>query len=261
MASDSKGVPIGVIGVGHLMEHLIEGWVRRGRRHILLSPRGAARAAALSARHGLDVAADNAEIVRRADVVFLATRPPDAPAALLGLPWRAGQRVVSVVSGQPLAALAENCAPAQLVRSLPLISAEVGASPTLLYPDDAIARDIFADLGPVLPLAAEDDFTAASAYGPAFSCLFALMDCMRAFGETHGVDPENARALAAQCMIGAGALVAGQPEKPVADIVAELATEGSFSKKMLGVLKDERAFEAWEAAFQVILDDLKAKEG
>ena len=139
-----------------------------------------------------------------------------------------------MVSGQPLAALAENCAPARLVRSLPLISAEVGASPTLLYPDDAIARDIFADLGPVLPLAAEDDFTAASAYGPAFSCLFALMDCMRAFGETHGVDPENARALAAQCMIGAGALVAGQPEKPIAAPESSQAVSRVAGKVGLG---------------------------
>jgi pyrroline-5-carboxylate reductase len=251
---------IGVIGVGHLMQHMIEGWVRKGRGNILLSPRGAAVSVELSRRHGLEIARDNAEVVTRADVVFIATRPPDAPSALRGLPWREDQLVISVVSGQPLSALAANCAPADLVRSLPLISALVGASPTLLYPENPRAREILSDLGPVLVLAAETDFTAASVYGPAFSCLFALIDRMRALGEDCGVAPDLARSLAAQCMIGAGGLVMEQKDKPVAEIVAELATEGSFSKKMLGILEEKQAFEAWNAAFQVILDDLQSRE-
>lgn len=257
---DREDQLIGVIGVGHLMQHMIEGWIRKGRRNILLSPRGAVVSADLSRRHGLEVARDNAEVVSRTNVVFLATRPPDAPAALLGLPWGESQMVISAVSGQPLSALAMNCAPAKLVRCLPLISAQVGASPTLLYPEEPLACEILSDLGPVLPLAAEGDFTAASVFGPAFSCLFALIDRMRARGEAGGIAPAAARSLAAQCMIGAGGLVMDQKDKPVAEIVAELATEGSFSKKMLAILEENRAFHGWDTAFQALLSDLKSKE-
>ena len=53
---------------------------------VILSPRNAAQAASLAATYGAHVAPDNQAVAAAAEVIVLATRPPDALAALRGAP-------------------------------------------------------------------------------------------------------------------------------------------------------------------------------
>ena len=93
---------LGVLGVGHLAASMLAGFQRSGLgpESILLSPRG--KAAALCARHGFRLAADNRDLVERADIVILAVRPAQAPQVVQDLPWREGQLLISVCAGVPL---------------------------------------------------------------------------------------------------------------------------------------------------------------
>lgn len=77
----------GVIGVGHLVRHMMPMLVTGGHR-VLLSARNRDTAAELAKRFGLEVVEDNAEIVARADVVIFAVRPYDAVSVAGGLAWR-----------------------------------------------------------------------------------------------------------------------------------------------------------------------------
>jgi pyrroline-5-carboxylate reductase len=65
---------IGVIGVGHLVRHMMPALVTGGHR-FLLSARNRDTAADLSKRFGLESVQDNAEIVAHDDTVIFAVRP------------------------------------------------------------------------------------------------------------------------------------------------------------------------------------------
>ena len=76
---------IGIIGAGHLAGYLVAGWRRAWPDlRVILSPRNAAQAARLAATCGATVAPNNQAVVAAAEVIVLATRPPDALAALRG---------------------------------------------------------------------------------------------------------------------------------------------------------------------------------
>jgi pyrroline-5-carboxylate reductase len=120
---------IGIIGVGHLAISMLDGFLRSGvpPQELLLSPRGKARA--FSERTGVPLADGNRDLVERSDIVILAVRPADAAAAVEGLPWRAGQTMISVCAGVALEKL--QVSPARGVRAMPFTAAEINASPTV----------------------------------------------------------------------------------------------------------------------------------
>ena len=76
---------LGSIGAGNMAGAMVEGWLRAdpalaGR--ILVTDRGSGRAARLAERLGVQHVADNAELVRRADVVLIAVKPIDVERVL-----------------------------------------------------------------------------------------------------------------------------------------------------------------------------------
>lgn len=249
---------LGILGVGHLASYLVPGWARgKDRPSFLLSPRNAAVAARLERDYGCHVASDNAALVRESDVVVLATRPGHAVAAVRGLPWRAQQTVVSVVAGLEIAVLAPAVAPAQLVRSMPITSAAVAESPTLLYPEDAVARALFEPLGPVLVLPDEAAFTSASVIAALYGWVYALIGEAASWSEASGLAPDLARRLVAQTFKGAAAMTLERPEEPLSEIVAGLATPGSITKLGLDHLEQAEVLRQWRTACDLVLQRLE----
>ena len=248
---------LGILGVGHLAEYLVLGWRRAGIPHeILLSPRGAAMSAKLAAEQGCAVAPDNETLVARSDVLVLATRPAHAVPAVTGLPWRAGQTVVSVVAGLETADLAPAVAPARLVRTMPITCCAIGESPTVMYPEDGVTRELFEGLGGVLAVPDEARFTTASVFGAYYGWVFALVERSAGWAAEAGLNPALARDLAAQTVKGAAAMALARPGEPLAEIIAGLATDGSITKHGLDRLIDAGAFGPWRDACQAVHDRL-----
>ncbi len=248
---------LGILGVGHLAEYLVLGWRRAGIAHeILLSPRGAAMAAKLAAEQDCAVAPDNETLVASSDVLVLATRPAHAVPAATGLPWRAGQTVVSVVAGLETAALAPAVAPARLVRTMPITCCAIGESPTVMYPEDRVTRQLFEGLGRVLAVPDEARFTTASVFGAYYGWVFALIEQSARWAAEAGLEPALARDLVAQTVKGAAAMALARPEESLAEIIAGLATDGSITKHGLDRLIDAEAFGPWQAACQGVHDRL-----
>src|SRR6185503_8105860 len=89
---DKAEAALGIIGVGGLAGFVVEGLRRAGdKRAILVSPRGAATGAALAARFGARVMADNQSVIETAGIVLVATPPAETLACLRALRWRPGQ--------------------------------------------------------------------------------------------------------------------------------------------------------------------------
>jgi pyrroline-5-carboxylate reductase len=241
---------IGFLGVGHIAADLVEGLVRAGTppQTLLLSPRGQDTAGALHRRHAIPVAPGNAALVARSDVVVLCVRPAAALPAARGLPWRPGQLLLSVVAGVARAALAEAVAPAEVARAMPISAARLGGSPTTLHPDEPRAHALLAALGPVLPIADEAAFERASISAAMYGWVHALIGESAAWLGEAGLDPAQARVLAAGTFAAAGNMVAAA-ETPVAAMIAALATPGGITEAGLRSLDADRVLPAWRAAF------------
>jgi pyrroline-5-carboxylate reductase len=118
---------IGFIGVGELALYTIKGLRAGGYSgRILLSPRN------------------------RDNYVVIATRPANCLDTLAALEFNAGQVLISVVAGVEIEQL-RTVVPTDLdiVRAMPVSSAEASASPTLIYPDHDFVRQLFDHCGNV----------------------------------------------------------------------------------------------------------------
>ncbi|MCF3639267.1 NAD(P)-binding domain-containing protein [Rhizobium sp. TRM95111] len=236
---------VGILGVGHLAQSLIESLLRSGlpAADIVLSPRG--KAPSLADLHRLRLAADNRALVEDTDLVLLAVRPEDAPAAVAGLPWRVGQVVVSVCAGVPLEALA--VAPAEVVRAMPLTAAAIGASPTVYFPDNGVARDLIGRFGTAIPLASEADFEIATVNAAVYGWAQDLIRRTAGWSVERGADAATMRRLVALTFVAAGRMMAEKPE-PMEEILADLVTPGGITELGLGILEARDQPGAWQAA-------------
>jgi len=249
---------VGILGVGHLAFALVTGLNRAGlpSQSMLLSPRGRARE--LSARYGMEVCADTAELVRRADIVVLAVRPHDAAKAVEGLPWRAGQILVSVCAGVPLSDL--SAAPAQPVRAMPLTAAEINASPTVFFPDIPEARWLIEQLGPAIALRSEDEFEIATVNAAIYGCAQTLVRQSAEWCAAKGTDAATMRQLVAQTFVAAGRLIA-EKDQPMEDMLRELVTPGGITELGLNVMAAGGQPAVWQAACEAVIARLTGASG
>ncbi len=245
-------VKIGILGVGHLAGYLLRGFLRAGcaPEDLLLSPGGGASDAA--ARHGLAIATDTVELVRRSEALLLCVRPAQAGEALAGLPWRQGQLVVSACAGVPLSLLGPAAAPADVVRAMPISAAAIGASPTTLYPDHPAARALLGHLGPVIALGAEADFTSATAEMAVYGWVHALIGATAAWAQDQGLPPTASRRIAAATFEAAARMVMAE-ERPIGDMVTALATPGGLTEAGLESLRNRGVEAAWAEACALAL--------
>ncbi len=252
---------IGLLGAGHLAGFIVEGLVRAGvpRERIALSPRG--RASEIAGGHGVALAPDNRGLAEWADVLFLTVRPGQAVPALSGLPFREGQTVVSCCAGVALAALSEAARPATVVRAMPISAAAVGASPTVLFPDDGAAREVLSTLGDVIVLPAEDLMEAASVDAAVYGWVHALIGATAEWTRARGVGEAEARRLAAGTFAAAARMVAARPDQPVSEMLRALATPGGITATGLGVLAAGDFLGQWERAMDAAQGRLARNRG
>ena len=104
---------IGVIGTGTIASAVVRGIAGDGH-DIAVSERSAARAADLARAFDNVSVHDNAGVVAASDVIFLGLMAEAAGEILAGLPFRAGQRVISFMAGASLEEVAAMVAPATL---------------------------------------------------------------------------------------------------------------------------------------------------
>ena len=124
---------LGSIGAGNMAGAMVEGWLRADpalAERILVTDRGSGRAARLAERLGVQHVADNAELVRRADVVLIAVKPIDVERVLREASELidADTAVVSVAAGVATTTL-ENVLEqgVPLFRCMPNVGVKVGS--------------------------------------------------------------------------------------------------------------------------------------
>lgn len=228
---------LGIIGVGHLASYVTRGLRNAGwDGEIVLSPRGASVAADLGKACGCEVAPDNQAVVDACDIVMLAPRPAQALDALAGVTLRSEQTLLSVVAGVSCAELAAACRGTDdIVRAIPVTSAEVGASPNIYFPEHSGVARVLNACGTAIPLKREEDFDAAGVMACVYGWFFVLFDTLTEKSVQAGLD----RATAEQVVLGmakGAAVIAEAQARPggngdAATLARKIASPGSLDRK------------------------------
>lgn len=184
----------------------------------------AAAAEDFARRTGCRTTQDNAEVVARADVIFLAVKPQQVPDLLTGLKgrWRSEQLIISIAAGVRLATLADLVGKGpRLVRVMPNTPCLVGKSASAYTlgetasPADAelVAR-LLGAVGRAwqVPESQLDAVTGLSGSGPAF--VYVMIEALSDGGVRMGLPRELATALAAQTVLGAAEMVLETGDHP-----------------------------------------------
>ncbi len=238
---------IAFIGAGNMARSLISGLLNSGCEPGLIrasDPVAAQRD--MLASMGIAVGADNTAALSGADVVVLAVKPQVLGTVVKALPLQAGQLVVSIAAGVPIASLEQWTRPVQpIVRCMPNTPALVGAGITGLYANSAVsaagrarASTILGAVGATIWVDEEhllDAVTAVSGSGPAY--YFYLMEAMIEAGEALGLPRATAVALTLETAYGA-ALMARQPGADPATLRANVTSPGGTTERALDILGD-----------------------
>ncbi len=229
---------LGFLGCGHMGQALLAGWLKAGRvraDQVTIADKYPAEETAQ--RFGVR-ASDNQSMVDRCDVVLLAVKPQHVAGVLGPLRFRSDQLIVSIAAGVSRARIVEAASPATVVRTMPNITARVGAGVSLVSagPDSDFVHALFGGVGHAEVLADEDWFHAATALvgsGPAY--LFVAIEALADGAVAAGLPRALALRLAAHTVRGSGALAA-EGEHP-AVLKDQVASPGGTTIAALGVLE------------------------
>ncbi|MBS7540065.1 NAD(P)-binding domain-containing protein [Ancylobacter lacus] len=256
---------LGFVGTGTLAAAVIDGLqeTQGTRCRILVSPRSEAVSRALAERHpNVERAASNAEVVEGADVVFLGVRPPQLEEGTAGLPFRAGQTVVSFLAGVPHALVAEKVAPAVAVRVNPLPPIRLRKGPVVMYPDNPVVAELFGGLGDLIVASKESDLANIAIASALMSSHFALQNRMIGWLVSRDMAGDSAAAyvrsmFAGLAAIGLDALAKGETVDP-----AHHETPGGLNWRGRQFLTGEGWFDDVERALDAIeAHSLRLKSG
>ncbi|MDF9775681.1 pyrroline-5-carboxylate reductase [Pseudomonas baetica] len=206
---------IAFIGAGNMASSLIGGLRAKGLEaaQIRASDPGEETRARVSAEHGIETFADNAQAIEGADVVVLAVKPQAMKAVCEALrpSLKPNQLVVSIAAGITCASMNNWLGAQPIVRCMPNTPALVRQGASGLFATAEVtaeqrqqAQDLLSAVGIALWLNEEqqlDAVTAVSGSGPAY--FFLLIEAMTAAGMKLGLPADIAAQLTLQTALGA----------------------------------------------------------
>ncbi|MFL6533298.1 MAG: pyrroline-5-carboxylate reductase [Pseudomonas sp.] len=206
---------IAFIGAGNMAASLIGGLRAKGldASMIRASDPGEETRKRVSAEHGIETFADNAQAIDGVDVIVLAVKPQAMKTVCEALRpnLQPHQLVVSIAAGITCASMNNWLGAQPIVRCMPNTPALLRQGVSGLYATGQVsaeqrqqAEELLSAVGLALWLETEqqlDAVTAVSGSGPAY--FFLLIEAMTAAGEKLGLPRETAAQLTLQTALGA----------------------------------------------------------
>lgn len=247
---------VAILGAGSMGGAILSGLLASGTAIegcVTVTNRSREKAAALAELAGVtsialaDDSDGNLRAVRDADIVLVGVKPAMVPALLAEIApaLRPGAVVVSLAAGVTLATFAEVLGgEVAVIRSMPNTPAVVRhavtgiASGSAVTPEqvDAVRR-LFETVGVVVEVHEDqiDALGTISGSGPAY--VFLLIEEFTRAAIARGFGESEARLLAEQTFIGAGALLAATGENP-AELRRRVTSPGGTTERAIAVLQD-----------------------
>jgi pyrroline-5-carboxylate reductase len=215
-----KGRTVGFLGAGNMGEALIKGLLAAKlvpADAIFATDVRPERLKELDRQYGIQVASDNVELVRRADIVILAVKPQimDAVATEIAPAVTRRKLLISIAAGVATEKIrARLHKDSRLIRVMPNTPALVLEGVTAIAKADGlepgdldVAREIFGAVGRVVVRGEEllDAVTGLSGSGPAYVAV--VIESLADGGVRMGLDRATAMTLATQTVLGAAKLL------------------------------------------------------
>lgn len=218
---------IGFIGTGNMASAIMGGIIRKEilpAEEIIgadLSEEGRER---VKAEYGIHVTADNLEVVRKAEVIFLSVKPQFYEAVIREIrdEVREEQIVITIAPGKTLDWLKETFKKeVKLVRTMPNTPALVGAGVTAACPSEAVTEaetdyvcELLGSFGEVeiIPERLMDAVVSVSGSSPAY--VFMLIEAMADAAVSGGMSRPQAYRFAAQAVMGSAKMVLDTGKHP-----------------------------------------------
>jgi pyrroline-5-carboxylate reductase len=233
-------VTCGFVGAGAITAAIVEGLGSDGAEppEVFLSPRG--RGAELAGRFpNVRVCDSNQDVLENATSIVVAVRPRTARAVLAELSFRPEHVVMSVLAGVRLDRLREWAAPAaHVVRLIPLPSAASGRSLTAMYPDNAVARDLFGRVGGLVVPDEESTLKVFSAATATFAAHLDYLTTIAGWLTDHGVDHDAATAYVRHTFGELGRSLSRRTD-PLATLTDEHMTPGGINEQFMTDLRHD----------------------
>lgn len=250
----------GFVGTGEITAAIVEGLNAdvADPPAIYLSPRGRDVGRELVRRFpNAQVCTSNQEVLDNVTSVVLAVRPPLADDVLADLSFRPEHVVVSAVAGVRLTRLQGAIAPArQVTRVIPLPQAAHRRSLTAMYPDNAVARDLFDRVGGVLVPAREETLEAISAATATFAAHLDYLTTIASWLADHGVDNDDATAYVAHVFAQVGSSLS-EHSGSLATLTEKHMTPGGINEQLMTDLRRDGMPDALRTALDRILARLR----
>ena len=194
MTQDST---LGFVGIGTMNNAIVRGLCTLDTppKAIVLSPRSAAKAAALQAEFPklATIAEDNQQVVDQSDIIFIGVLPKQCEEVLRALRFEPRHTVVSLVSTAPLALLRECCGSAGTVmRAIPLPPVAKHHGATVMCPPHPVVTPLFESLGTAVAVDEEEVMKKLMPVTALMGQFYAQQQATQAWLEAQGVDAQSA---------------------------------------------------------------------
>ncbi|MBC7421670.1 MAG: pyrroline-5-carboxylate reductase [Bdellovibrio sp.] len=215
-----KSMKIGFVGAGHMTQALVKGMVQSKAvrpEQIIISNRTPGKLIKLQETFGVQTRAQNEQVVEECDVVILAMKPQDLPAAIESIAgaFNEHQIVISLAAGITFSILEKQVSDGRLVRLMPntpsLISRGILGF-MCQESDDYVSstmEDLFSSLGVVVEVDLEEKLDAlmiSCSSGTGF--VFEMMMYWQDWIAERGFTDEEARLMTIETFLGASMLAA-----------------------------------------------------
>lgn len=239
------------LGAGAVCEALLKGMLSAGlvrAEQVTISNRKhGERLEELRQRYGVQVTSNKVESCREADLVVLAMKPFDLPAALqeVGDALSSRQVVISLAAGISTAMIErQSDLPVPVIRAMPNTSSSVQASATALCGGRwttaehlELAQRLFSAIGVSVVVEEEqmNAVTGLSGSGPAY--VYYLVEALQEAAQQCGLPAETARTLLVQTIYGAARMLQESELSP-ADLRRQVTSPNGTTMAGLSVLEE-----------------------
>lgn len=211
---------IGFIGCGNMGSAMIGGMLKKGlfnKEEIIVSNLTAEGSRRSREKLGVVTTMDNCQVVRQADIIFLAVKPQFYEEVLAQVKdvLTASHMLVGIAPGKTLAWLEEKCGqPLKIVRMMPNTPALVGEGMTGVCKNERVTEEdlkIICEITDsfgrteVVPERLMDAVGAVSGCSPAY--VFMFIEAMADAAVAQGMPRKQAYGFAAQAVLGSAKMV------------------------------------------------------
>lgn len=242
------------IGAGNMSRSIISGLINAGypSDKITASNPSTAKLDELKTHFAIHTSTDNIQTCQQAEVIVLAVKPQIMAQVTRQLQQHCqlqDKLFISIAAGISISRLQQMLGGTYaLVRTMPNTPSALGKGMTGLFANNQVtaaekvfAGQMMAAVGEILWLQEEqqiDGVIAAAGSSPAYFFLF--LEAMEKETQAMGFDPQQARLLVQQAMLGAAQMVCHNPDLELSELRAQVTSKGGATAQAIDIFQQQQ---------------------